>query len=90
MKHLNGVYYTHPPAQTVQIGDPICPKCGEYFRKMVFVCDCTKQESLKWEALKRYLEEQLVEFGYFKECSTGVWTRAYNGILSKMKELETL
>ena len=42
----------------------------------------------KWESLKLYLEDRLIEFGYFKECTTGVWTRAYNGILMKMKELE--
>ena len=42
----------------------------------------------RWRALKRFLENGLVEFGQFKECHTGELERTYGAVLSKMEELE--
>ena len=42
----------------------------------------------RWRALKRFLENNLVEFGQFKECHTGELERTYGAVLSKMRELE--
>jgi hypothetical protein len=32
--------YTGPP---LTIGDPVCPFCGRYLTKTIFVCDCDKE-----------------------------------------------
>jgi hypothetical protein len=78
--------YDGPP---VVSGDPCCPRCGGTDFQWIGKCKiCADKETDRWNELKQYLVNGLVEFGQFKECHTGKWEEAYQGLLSKMEELE--
>ena len=78
--------YNGPP---IVSGDPQCGKCGGMEFKWVGMCvECGDKEINRWEALKLFLTNGLIEFSQFKECHTGKWEESYNALLSKMEELE--
>lgn len=78
--------YTGPPLLS---GDVVCNKCGGTEFRWIGTCiRCYDKETDRWEELKSYLVNSLVEFGQFKECHTGKWEEAYSALLAKMEELE--